>query len=340
MLELRKEGLYCPAGDFFIDPWRPVAHAVITHAHSDHAKAGHGKYLCHKLTKTILEKRIGNYNYQGIEWNEPLTHNGVNISLYPAGHITGSSQIRIEHKGEVWVVSGDYKTENDKISGVFEPVKCNTFITESTFGLPIYKWEAQETIYEKMRKWVLKNNEQGFNSVFFAYSLGKAQRVADAIGSICKQIVLHGSVFDMHEVLQKNGISLPNAIHHKDYNENKKSDATVVIAPMSAINTPWLKKFSPFKTAVCSGWMQIRGHAKRQDADTGFVLSDHADWNGLLNSIYNTGADRVMVTHGFESVLSRYLQEKGVEALELNTFKRADYATPSESEEIVHHHSL
>jgi putative mRNA 3-end processing factor len=330
MLELRKEGLYCLPGHFYIDPWYPVSHAVITHAHSDHARAGHKQYLCHPLTKKILEKRLGKYLYQEVNWNQPIIHNGVRISLHPAGHIAGSSQIRLEYKGEVWVVSGDYKTENDGISGIFEPIRCHSFITESTFALPVYKWEDQQTIYDKMTKWVLRNNEHGFNSVFFAYSLGKAQRVADAIANATDKIVLHGSAFEMHHILRETGIQLPEASHHTSYSKEVSNKPIVVIAPMSAINTPWLKKFQPFKTAICSGWMQIRGHAKRQESDAGFVLSDHADWNGLINSILETGAEKVLVTHGFESVLSRYLQEKGIDANELNTKKRKEITESNE----------
>lgn len=332
MLELRKEGLYCLPGHFYIDPWRPVSHAVITHAHSDHARAGHQQYLCHPLTKKLLEKRLGKHLYQEAHWNQPIIHNGVRISLHPAGHIAGSSQIRIEYNGEVWVVSGDYKTENDGISGLFEPIKCHSFITESTFALPIYNWEPQQIIYEKMRKWVLQNKEHGFNSVFFAYSLGKAQRVADAVANATDKIVVHGAVFEMHDILQETGIQLPNVIHHTNFIKENSDKPVVIIAPMSAINTPWLKKFQPFKTAICSGWMQIRGHAKRQDADIGFVLSDHADWKGLTNSILETGAEKVLVTHGYESVLSRYLQEKGIDAHELNTQKRKENINEAEVE--------
>jgi putative mRNA 3-end processing factor len=319
MLELRKEGLYCIPGQFYIDPWHKVSHAVITHAHSDHAKAGHDQYLCHHLTKTILEKRLGHYFYQGVEWGKPIYHKGVKISLHPAGHIAGSSQIRIEYKGEIWVVSGDYKTENDGISSIFEPIQCHTFISESTFGLPVYKWEPQNIIYEKMRNWVLRNFNQGFNSVFFAYSLGKAQRVAEAVSTVTENVILHSSAYDMHILLQENNITLPNVIHHKEYTKDRSVNPTVIIAPMSTINSSWLNKFSPFKTAICSGWMLVRGHAKRQGCDAGFVLSDHADWEGLIQSIDATGAENILITHGYESVVSRYLQEKGMNARELNT---------------------
>lgn len=335
MLELRKEGLYCNQGNFYIDPWYPVSHAVITHAHSDHAKAGHRQYLCHHLTTSILKKRLGNYHYQGVEWGQAIIHNGVKISLHPAGHIAGSSQIRLEYKGEVWVVSGDYKTENDGISGAIEPVKCHTFITESTFGLPVYKWDAQKNIYDKMQKWVLSNKNQGYHSIFFAYSLGKAQRVAQAISNVTDNIILHGSAFDMHSILKEKGIDLPEINHHSSFKKDKTNNPSVIIAPMSTINTPWLNKFSPYKTAVCSGWMQIRGHAKRQDCDTGFVLSDHADWKGLLNTIHQTEAERVLVTHGFTHILSRHLKERGINASDMGIGLNREMNTNS----LTDHHS-
>jgi putative mRNA 3-end processing factor len=336
MLELRKEGLYCPAGHFFIDPWKPVSHAIITHAHSDHAKAGHKQYLCHHLTTSILEKRLGKFFYQGIEWGQPIVHKGVRISLHPAGHIAGSSQIRIEHKGEVWVVSGDYKTENDGISGALEPVKCHNFITESTFGLPVYKWEDQNKIYDQMQKWVSRNKEQGCHSIFFAYSLGKAQRVAQAISKVTDNIILHGSVFEMHSLLKEKGMQLPDVVHHASFNKEKLNNPSVIIAPMSAMNTPWLKKFTPYKTAICSGWMQIRGHAKRQDCDKGFVLSDHADWDGLLSTIHQTGAERVFATHGFTHVLSRYLKDKGIDAVEMSAGLTKDISETSITNHLSH----
>jgi len=153
LIEFTSKGLYCSHGDFYIDPWKPVNKAVITHAHSDHAKAGSNSYLCHHFTKPLLQARLGESDYQSVEWNDPLYVNGVKISLHPAGHIIGSSQIRVEYNNEVWVVSGDYKTENDELSGSFEPVPCNVFITESTFGLPIYNWQPQSVIYEDVRFW-------------------------------------------------------------------------------------------------------------------------------------------------------------------------------------------
>jgi putative mRNA 3-end processing factor len=319
LLEFSDRGLYCPSGDFYIDPWRPVAHAVISHAHSDHARSGHQHYLCHHLTKPLLQLRLGNHSYESIDWNEPVYRNGVKISLHPAGHIIGSSQIRLEYKGEVWVVSGDYKTENDGLSGAFEPVACHTFITESTFGLPVYKWQPQQFLFEQMQQWVQKNISQGTCSVIFAYSLGKAQRLLQAVAPVTNNIFVHGAVWNTQQVLQEAGIVLPTVQRVSDVVNKEAFKGAVVIAPSSAQDSPWLKRFQPYKIAVCSGWMQVRGNARRQNVDAGFALSDHADWNGLLKAVKATGAEKVFVTHGFQSVFSRYLNENGITAAEVKT---------------------
>ncbi|WP_407521981.1 ligase-associated DNA damage response exonuclease [Lacibacter sp. MH-610] len=319
LLEFSDRGLYCAAGDFYIDPWRPVAHAVITHAHSDHARSGHQHYLCHHLTKPLLQLRLGNHSYESIEWSEPVYRNGVKISLHPAGHIIGSSQIRLEYKGEVWVVSGDYKTENDGLSGAFEPVNCHTFITESTFGLPVYKWQPQQFLFQQMQQWVEANSNQGICSVIFAYSLGKAQRVLQAVAPVTNNIFVHGAVWNTQQALQKSGIVLPTVQRVSDAVNKEAFKGAVVIAPSSAQDSPWLKRFQPYKIAVCSGWMQVRGNARRQNVDAGFALSDHADWNGLLAAVKATGAEKVFVTHGFQSVFSRYLNENGIAAAEVKT---------------------
>ncbi|MFZ9718090.1 MAG: ligase-associated DNA damage response exonuclease [Chitinophagaceae bacterium] len=319
LLQFTNIGLYCAAGDFYIDPWRPVPRAVITHAHSDHARAGHGAYLSHHLTRPLLQLRLGNHQFQSVDWNEPVYYNSVKITLHPAGHIIGSAQVRIEHKGEVWVVSGDYKTENDGISGSFEPVRCNTFITESTFGLPIYQWKPQSSIFSDMQAWIQRNQSDGYASVLFAYSLGKAQRILQAIAPVTEDIFVHGAVWNTHETIVRNGIVLPKVKKLSNDTPKQTLKKSVVIAPASALGSPWLKRFQPYRTAVCSGWMQVRGNARRQNADAGFALSDHADWQGLLSSIKATGASKVYVTHGFQAAFSRHLNEIGIEAHEVRT---------------------
>lgn len=319
LIQFTDKGLYCAQGNFYIDPWRAVDKAVITHAHSDHAKWGSKYYLCHHFTKPLLQLRLGNNNYESIGWNEPIFMNGVQLSLHPAGHIIGSSQIRVEYKGEVWVISGDYKTEDDGISGKFEPIKCNTFITESTFGLPIYNWKPQPEIYNNIQQWIVQNQLQQKSSVLIAYSLGKAQRVLEAASAVSNNIYVHGAIWNTQEVLLANGFALPTV--KKITPETTKQDLknAVIIAPPSADGTAWMKRFTPYATAICSGWMQVRGNSRRNNVDAGFALSDHADWKGLLSAIQQTGAERVFVTHGFQSVLSRYLNEQGIEAAEVKT---------------------
>ena len=306
------KGLFCAQGNFYIDPWKPVEKAVITHGHSDHAYYGHQYYLCHHYTKPILQLRLGDNNYQTVEWGETVTMNGVKISLHPAGHIIGSSQIRVEYNGEVWVVSGDYKTEDDGLSGKFEPVKCNTFITESTFGLPIYKWKPQQEIFENIINWISRNKENGKTSVLLAYSLGKAQRVLQHIKETTQTIFAHGAIFNTQQTLINAGWKIPEVVRITPETPKELLKATVVIAPPSADGTSWMKKFSPYSVGVCSGWMQVRGNARRRNVDAGFALSDHADWKGLLESIKATEAERVFVTHGFQSAFSRYLNEEGI----------------------------
>ena len=319
LIEFTDKGLYCPAGKFYIDPWKPVEKAVITHAHSDHARAGNQWYLCHTDSKPLLQLRLGDNHYQTTPWNEKIYMNGVTVSLHPAGHMIGSSQVRVEHNGEVWVVSGDYKTEDDGLSGSFEPVKCNVFISESTFGLPIYKWKPQQEIFQNIQEWISINKEAGKTSVLIAYSLGKAQRVMQCIKDIDTKIFLHGAVWNVHQNLLQMGHHLPTAERVTPETPKEKFKGQVVIAPPSADGTPWMKRFSPYSVGVCSGWMQVRGNVRRRNADAGFALSDHADWNGLLNVVKATGAEKVFVTHGFQASFSRYLNENGITAAEVKT---------------------
>ncbi len=319
LIEFTDKGLYCRQGDFYIDPWKPVNRAVITHAHSDHARWGNQYYLCHHHTKPLLQARLGDQLYEGIEWNETVNMNGVTVSLHPAGHMIGSSQVRAEYKGEVWVASGDYKTENDGISGKFEPVKCNTFITESTFGLPIYRWKPQAMIFSNIQNWVLSNRDAGRTSVLSAYSLGKAQRLLLCLAAVSEKIFVHGAIWNMHEALLNAGWKLPPVIRVTPETPREAFAGQVVIAPSSAESSPWIKRFTPYAVGVCSGWMQVRGNVRRRNADAGFALSAHADWPCLLDAIRSTGAEKVFVTHGFQAAFSRYLNEIGIAAAEVKT---------------------
>ncbi len=312
LISFTEKGLYCEKGNFYIDPWKPVEKAIITHGHGDHSYFGHKYYLCHTHTKPILQLRLGENNYQTLEWNESIDLNGVKVSFFPAGHIIGSSQIRLELNDEVWVISGDYKVEDDGLSGRFEPVKCNTFITESTFGLPIYKWKPQQEIYDNIITWINKNKESGKTSVLLAYSLGKAQRVLQAIKETTQTIYAHGAVYNMQQTLINAGWHITPVVRITQETPKELLKGSVVIAPPSADGTSWMKKFQPFSVGVCSGWMQVRGNARRRNVDAGFALSDHADWDGLLQSVKATGAERVFVTHGFQSTFSRYLNEQNI----------------------------
>ncbi|HEY8388222.1 MAG TPA: ligase-associated DNA damage response exonuclease [Parasegetibacter sp.] len=319
LLTFTIKGIYCQQGDFYIDPWMPVNKAVITHAHSDHARAGSKNYLCHTHTQPLLQLRLGVSNYESVGWNEPVWINGVKLSLHPAGHIIGSSQVRVEYNNEVWVVSGDYKTEDDGLSGKFEPVKCNYFITESTFGLPIYQWRPQQEIYQQIQNWVLTNQSAGITSVLIAYSLGKAQRLLAPLAEITDTIFMHGAAYNVYETLVQAGWKLPYAERITADTPKNKLKGGVVIAPSSAEGTPWIRKLQPYSLGVCSGWMQVRGNVRRRNADAGFALSDHADWNGLIDACRATGAGQVYVTHGFQSAFSRYLTETGINAREVET---------------------
>lgn len=312
LITFTENGFYCAPGNFYIDPWKPVDYALITHAHSDHARFGNKNYLCHTATKPILELRLGSNHYQTIGWNEPLDINGVKVSFHPAGHIIGSSQIRLEYKGEVWVISGDYKRENDGLSGEFEPLKCHAFITESTFGLPIYKWKPQQEIYNDIINWISRNKENGKASILIAYSLGKSQRVLQALKETAETIYAHGAIFNMQQTLIDAGFDLNPVVRITPGTPKELLKETVVIAPPGAEGTSWMKKFYPYSIGVCSGWMQVRGNARRRNVDAGFALSDHADWNSLLSTIKETGAERVIVTHGFQSAFARYLNEKNI----------------------------
>jgi putative mRNA 3-end processing factor len=320
LIQFTDHGLYCAPGDFYIDPWRGVPRAVITHGHSDHARWGSKAYLCHTLTKPILQLRLGADNhYDTVDWNDSVNMNGVKVSLHPAGHIIGSSMVRVAYKGEVWLVTGDYKLEDDGLSGAWEPVQCHTLITECTFGLPIYQWQPQEQVYNDIRQWIQKNREAGKNSVLIAYSLGKAQRLLQAVAPLELPIYVHGAIWNTHEALVHAGVKLPYVIRLTQETPKTDLKKAIIIAPPGADGTPWMRKLQPYSLGVCSGWMQVRGNARRSNADRGFVLSDHADWPSLLKAIESCGAQKVFTTHGFTASFSRYLNEQGIDSEEVKT---------------------
>lgn len=304
MLQFTDRGIYCPQADVFIDPWKPVSKALITHSHSDHARYGHGQYLAEPTNEKILRMRLGQeINFQGIEYGKSVTINGVSISFHPAGHIPGSAQIRLEHGGEIWVVSGDYKLSNDGVSAPFEPVRCNHFITESTFGLPVYRFPEPQFVHNEINQWWQENAAQGKNSLVAAYSLGKAQRVLHHLDRSIGLVYLHGAVAGMQDILEQGHPFLRVPL------TKEKIKGAMIVAPPSVIGSPWMKRFEPCETSMASGWMHIRGMKRRQNLDKGFVLSDHADWDQLLQAIDATGAENIYATHGYSAVLAQYLRE-------------------------------
>lgn len=325
LLEFTNKGIYCKQGDFYIDPWQPVDYALITHAHSDHARSGSKNYLAQHLSKEILYYRLGaEINLQTIAYNEKLIRNGVTISLHPAGHIIGSAQIRIEYKGEIWVVSGDYKLEDDGVSTPFEAVKCHSFITESTFGMPVYKWKPQNEIFNEVNSWWNKNKSEGKTSLLIGYSLGKAQRLLQNVDHSIAPIFAHGVIANTNDALIRNGIQLfPTQRITKETTKDEVKGA-LILAPPSAVGTPYMRRFFPYSLGYCSGWMSIRGAKKRRAADRGFVLSDHADWEGLLTAVKATEAENIYVTHGYTATFAKYLNENGWNAQEVHTLYGGD----------------
>lgn len=330
LLQFTGKSIECEAAGIHIDPWQKVDRAIITHAHSDHARFGCKHYLAHRESAPILRLRLGSdISLQTVEYNEPIFINGVKITLHPAGHIIGSAQIRVEHKGEVWVASGDYKLEDDNFSTPYESVRCNTFITESTFGLPIYKWKSQQNVFNEIEEWIVQNKSNGKTSILMGYSLGKMQRILHNLKLPAEPIYAHGAIYIVNETLRKEGYDLPELnLVTKDMDKKLFQNA-LVVAPPSADNTTWLKKFTPYSIGYCSGWMAVRGAKNRRAIDRGFVLSDHADWDELNKAVRACGAENVFVTHGSTDVFSKWLNENGIEAAEVSTM----YGTTEEKEQ-------
>jgi putative mRNA 3-end processing factor len=325
----RPEGLYCPPGDFYIDPWRPVGRAIITHAHADHARVGHGHYLAAAPAEGVLRTRLGEINLQLLPYGERIVQNGVTVSLHPAGHVLGSAQVRLEHGGQVWVASGDYKVAPDRTCAPFEPVKCDVFITESTFGLPIYRWRDDEEIFADINAWWASNADKGQASVLACYSFGKAQRILSGLDASIGSIVVHGAVEPLNRAYREAGVALPATRLVTEVDDKADLRRAMVLCPPSAVASTWLRRFGDTSTAFASGWMQLRGARRRGGYDRGFVLSDHADWPGLMSAIGATGAQRVIVTHGSIPVMVRYLTEQGLQAEAFQTEYGDDAAEES-----------
>ena len=316
LFTLSPRGLYCAAGDFYIDPWEPVDRALITHAHGDHARWGSKAYLAARPGERVLRTRLGaDARIETVAYGESRTINGVTVAFHPAGHILGSAQIRAEHNGEVWVVSGDYKTDPDPTCAPFELVRRHTFVTESTFGLPIYRWAPQDEVFGQIVSWWSANAAAGRSSIIFVYALGKAQRVLSGLlEAKVGPIYTHGAVEKLTRDYRADGVTLPDTTHAALMSRGHDFAGSLILAPPAAAGTTWMRRFGEYSTAFVSGWMQIRGNRRRRSMDRGFALSDHVDWPALLHTIAATGAERVWVTHGFREPVVRWLNERGVEA--------------------------
>lgn len=332
LLEFTPSGIYCPQADVYLDPWKPVAKALITHGHSDQAVWGHKQYLCTTSAAPVIKHRLNlSENIQSVAFHQQILINGVQFSFHPAGHIPGSAQIRVAYKGEVWVFSGDYKLQPDGISEPFESVKCHTFITESTFGLPVYKWKPQQEVFEDINAWWRKNQSEGKVSVLAGYALGKSQRLLKNIDWSIGKIFVHGAIASITDIFRRQELDLPPTVYVTGEMKKKDFEGALVVCPPSAIDSPWLRRFEPYSLGIASGWMGLRGARRRRGADRGFILSDHADWLELNQAVTATGAEKIFVTHGYAELFSRWLTAKGLDASEVKTQYEGELSEIAES---------
>ncbi|MBW4985748.1 ligase-associated DNA damage response exonuclease [Mameliella sp. CS4] len=313
VLTFTDRGIYCPAGDFHIDPWRAVDRALITHGHADHARPGHAAYLATTGALPVIRHRLGEISAEGVAYGETRQIGSARVSFHPAGHLPGSAQIRVEVEGEVWVVSGDYKVVNDGLSEPFEPVRCHAFISECTFGLPVFTWPGQAEVAAEINAWWAANAAAGRTSMLGAYSLGKSQRLMSMLEPQ-GPILTHGAVEATNAVLRAQGYPLPETLQVTPDTDVKALKGALVIAPPSALGSTWARRFGPASTGFASGWMRLRGIRRRRGMDRGFVISDHADWPGLQEAIKSSGAEKIYVTHGYTEIFSRWLNDQGYDA--------------------------
>lgn len=330
-------GLECPAGDFVIDPWKTTRTAVISHAHADHARPVAEHYYASESSVPLLKRRLGeNLDIRGVPFGHPITLGDTIVSFHPAGHVLGSAQVRVERNRvgtnkDVWLFTGDFKRDPDPSCEPFELVPCNTLITESTFALPVYRWQSGAEVASEIAAWWQEMQAAERPSILFAYSLGKAQRVLSELCAFTdRPVYLHGAVYPLTEIYREAGVSmLPTQPIDLDDKERKYA-GELIIAPPGASGSTWMRRFPQASTGFCSGWMRIRGNRRRRGYDRGFVLSDHADWPALLRTIDETGATRVLTTHGQSGSLVRLLRERGIEASELQTHYRDEGADDAE----------
>ncbi|MCC5810151.1 MAG: ligase-associated DNA damage response exonuclease [Ectothiorhodospiraceae bacterium] len=311
LIQLSPAGLYCPAGGFHIDPWRPVQRAVITHAHGDHARGGMGVYVSSHDGLALLRSRLPRGSLlRGVGYGRRFRMGRAWVSLHPAGHILGSSQVRVELGDRVWVASGDFKRDPDPTCAPFEVVPCDTFITEATFALPIYRWRPASLVAVDIHEWWQQNAEAGKASVLFCYALGKAQRLlAELAAHTADTVYLHGAMVPLTRTYREAGVAMLPTEPVSELPARHDFSRALILAPPSAAGSPWMRRFRSHVSGFASGWMRVRGNRRRRGYDRGFIVSDHADWPSLIRTIRETGAQRVLATHGRTDVLVRYLRE-------------------------------
>jgi putative mRNA 3-end processing factor len=326
LLVLTPRGIHCPQADLYVDPRSAVQHAIITHAHSDHARPGHAHYLTHHHSIPLLRQRFGRrIHIQGVQYGEPIIVNGVRVSLHPAGHILGSSQVRFEYGGRVWVVSGDYKLEDDSLSTSFEPLPCHVFITESTFGLPVFRWRKQEYVYQEINSWWEENQGQRLPSLLVCYALGKAQRILRNLDPSPGPIYAHDTMVAMADLYREMGFRLPEIRTITRDIQRRELQQALILVPPTFTSSTGASSLAPYANGYVSGWMALRTFRQQRLTDRGFVLSDHADWDGLNSAVRGTGAEKIVVMHGYTSPFARWLQEHGYDAREAS-FSEANQA--------------
>lgn len=314
MLSLSREGLYCRAGDFHIDPRRGVKDAVVTHAHADHARRGSQTYHVVKSGVDLLLARLGRkINVRAYEYGEVFKLGQAEVSFHPAGHILGSCQVRIEVAGEVWVASGDYKREPDPTCDPFEVVNCDVFVTEATFGTPAYVWPKHADLGQQIMRWWQRNSARGENSVLFGYSLGKTQRILGELSALSERpIYCHEAAAEINLAYRRQGIALAETICMSRVDESTRLQGELILAPQAFLKSPLSVILGGrFKTAFASGWM---AGGRAFGYDTGFVMSDHADFNDLVKTCVETGAQRIYVQHRGSGALVKHLRSLGIKA--------------------------
>lgn len=319
------QGLYCPAGDFHIDPMGAVPTAVITHAHGDHARHGSQRYHAAAPGLALLHERLPGATIAPLAYGERRRFGDAWVSLHPAGHILGSAQVRIEVGNRVCVVSGDYKRAADPTCAGFEVVPCDVFVTEATFALPVYRWPPMTRIVTELLAWWDECRDRQVPAVLFCYALGKAQRLlAELALRTDRPVHLHGAMVGLVRRYRELGVEMLPTLPVSDSARGRDFAGELVLAPPSAAGSPWMRRFAKASTGFASGWMRIRGNRRRRGYDRGFEVSDHADWPALVDTIRATGAGRVLATHGDTDVLVRYLRGLDIDAAPLPAADRSE----------------